>query len=254
MNSGRISIRPKCVSPRLNLWIILLFQALPSYERNMNGLAFTFDGHDLMALPSGALWWPAESTLVVSDLHLGKAERMARRGGPILPPYEVQETLDRLITDCDATGAKRVICLGDSFDDLAAAKATAQDVSDRLAPTIAGREWVWIEGNHDPGPVGIGGDHRSELQINALAFRHIATDTSEAEVSGHYHPKARIVARGRAITRPCFLIDNRRLILPAFGTYTGGLYCDHRDLAGLMAPDATAILLGRPPVRIPMPR
>ncbi|MEX3016487.1 ligase-associated DNA damage response endonuclease PdeM [Gymnodinialimonas hymeniacidonis] len=220
----------------------------------MNGLTFSFVDHTLTALPSGALWWPAEATLVVSDLHLGKAERMARRGGPILPPYEIQETLDRLIADCAATGAKRVICLGDSFDDLAAAQATAQDVSDRLAPTMAGRQWIWIEGNHDPGPVGIGGEHLSEVKISSIAFRHIASESSEAEVSGHYHPKARVLARGRTITRPCFLVDDRRLILPAFGTYTGGLHCDRPELASLMAPNAAAILLADPPVRIPMPR
>lgn len=220
----------------------------------MNGLTFSFSDHTFAALPSGALWWPDQATLVVSDLHLGKAERMARRGGPILPPYEVQETLDRLIADCDTTSAKRVICLGDSFDDLVAAHAIAQTVSDRLAPTMAGRQWVWIEGNHDPGPVNIGGDHLSEIQIDTIAFRHIATDQPGAEVSGHYHPKARVVARGRSITRPCFLLDRTRLILPAFGTYTGGLYCDQPELSGLMAQDATAILLARPPVKIPMPR
>ncbi len=220
----------------------------------MNERPFTFCGEALSALTSGALWWPNESTLVVSDLHLGKAERMARRGGPMLPPYEIEETLDRLIGDCDATGARRVICLGDSFDDLGAAQATARAVSERLAPAMAGREWTWIEGNHDPGPVDIGGNHLAELQIGPLTFRHIAGHAPMGEVSGHYHPKARIVARGRSITRPCFLVDDARLILPAYGTYTGGLYCDHPDLAKLMSAQAIAILLGNPPMHIPMPR
>ncbi len=221
----------------------------------MNALDFAFCGQTLAALPSGALWWPAQTTLIVSDLHLGKAERMARRGGPMLPPYEIQETLDRLIADCDKTRATRVICLGDSFDDLAAARATARTVAERLAPAMAGRQWIWIEGNHDPGPVDIGGDHLATLSIAALTFRHIAEDTACAgEVSGHYHPKARVKARGRTLTRPCFLLDRTRLILPAYGTYTGGLHCDHPTLSGLMGNDATAILLARPPVRIPMPR
>jgi DNA ligase-associated metallophosphoesterase len=148
-----------------------------------------------------------------------------------------------------------VICLGDSFDDLAAARATARTVAERLAPAMAGRQWIWIEGNHDPGPVDIGGDHLATLSIAALTFRHIAEDTACAgEVSGHYHPKARVKARGRTLTRPCFLLDKTRLILPAYGTYTGGLHCDHPTLSGLMGNDATAILLARPPVRIPMPR
>jgi DNA ligase-associated metallophosphoesterase len=221
----------------------------------MNALDFTFCGQTLSALPSGALWWQGEQVLVVSDLHFGKAERMARRGGPILPPYEIQETLDRLLTDCETTRAASVICLGDSFDDLTAARATANMVAERLAPAMAGRSWVWIEGNHDPGPVDIGGDHRNEVTIGPLTFRHIAEEPGTAgEVSGHYHPKARIRTRGRTLTRPCFLLDELRLILPAYGTYTGGLHSHHPDLSKLMDQDARAILLAHPPVCIPMPR
>ena len=220
----------------------------------MNGLPVIFQDQSLVALASGALWWPSERTLVVSDLHLGKAERMARRGGPMLPPYEIAETLDRLTGECEATGAKRVICLGDSFDDLAAAEATAEAVAARLSPAMAGRHWVWIEGNHDPGPVALGGDHLGELRIGPLNFRHIAGQGAHGEISGHYHPKAQVVARGRTLSRPCFLMDSARMILPAFGTYTGGLRSTDPTLSGLMDLDATAILLARPPVRIPMPR
>lgn len=220
----------------------------------MNGLSFSFHGTDLVALPSGALHWPAERMLVVSDLHLGKAERMARRGGPMLPPYEVSETLDRLLADLDATDARHVLCLGDSFDDLRAARATADDVATRLAPAMAGRRWTWIEGNHDPGPVAIGGAHRAELSLAPLTFRHIARPGATGEVSGHYHPKARVVLRGRAITRRCLLVDADRLILPAYGTYTGGLFCHQATLSDLMGAGARAILVGPQPVALPMPR
>ena len=89
----------------------------------MNGLSFSLAGADLLALPSGALFWPARGLLCVSDLHLGKSERMARRGGPILPPYEARETLARLARDIDAARPQTVICLGDSFDDLGAMRA-----------------------------------------------------------------------------------------------------------------------------------
>lgn len=220
----------------------------------MNDLPFTFCGADLRALPSGAVFWPQESTLIVSDLHLGKAERTARRGGPILPPYEVIETLDRLLDDIARTGPSRVICLGDSFDDLAAARATKTAVSDRLAPALAGRRWIWIEGNHDPGPVNIGGEHHAEFALAPLTFRHIAGPTGPGEVSGHYHPKARVHARGRTIVRRCLLVDETRLILPAYGTYTGGLYSHDPALTGLMAADARAIMIGPTPTALPMPR
>ena len=220
----------------------------------MNGLPFSFCGIRLVALPSGALHWPEAAVLVVSDLHLGKAERMARSGGPMLPPYEVAETLDRLLFDISATEPRTVICLGDSFDDLAAAQATSDAVARHIAPAMAGRRWIWIEGNHDPGPVDIGGAHLSEFSLAPLVFRHIAGTASQGEVSGHYHPKARLTARGRNLSRRCFLVDANRLILPAYGTYTGGLFCHEPVLADLMTPDATAILIGPQPVAVPMPR
>lgn len=228
-------------------------------ERNMNAAgpdihAFSFRGEALHALPSGALHWPARALLVVSDLHLGKSERSARRGGPLLPPYEGAETLGRLADDIARTSARTVVCLGDSFDDLASAHGLDADSHDRLTPLMAGRRWIWIEGNHDPGPVDLGGTHLNTLIEAPLTFRHIATAAGTGEVSGHYHPKARLSTRRGAVTRRCFLVDDRRLILPAYGTYTGGLSCTEPTLAALMGDAARAILLGHPPVSVPMPR
>ncbi len=196
--------------------------------------------------------------LCVSDLHLGKSERMARRGGgDMLPPYETRDTLARLEADIETTGARSVVCLGDSFDDLDAARGLPEDDSLWLARLMAGRRWVWIEGNHDPpGPVEFGGTHLAELHRPPLSFRHIARPGAAGEVSGHYHPpKARVRLRGRSVTRACALVDSDRVILPAYGTYTGGLRSDDAALTRLMRPDARAILTGTtPPHVIPMPR
>jgi len=220
----------------------------------MNKVKFSFAGQNLSALPSGALWWPERQLLCVSDLHLGKSERMARRGGAILPPYESQDTLDRLANDLERTGAATVICLGDSFDDLDASLSLPGPERLRIAALQAGRRWIWIEGNHDPGPVELGGAHLAEWTCDALTFRHIAQSGAKGEISGHYQPKATLRARGRSITRPAFLFASNRLILPAFGTYTGGLRSSDQFLTGLMGPKALAILTGPKPQMIPMPR
>lgn len=220
----------------------------------MNRLAFSFCGAALDALASGALWWAEKGLLVVSDLHFGKSARAARLGGATLPPYEGRETLTRLEADLAATGARQVICLGDSFDFPEMGAALPEDDMLWIARLQAGRDWVWIEGNHDPGPIGIGGSHRAEMAVGGLTFRHIAQPGARAEVSGHYHPKAFVTARGRRITRACFLRDGARLILPAYGAYTGGLRCDRAPLSGIMETGARAILTGRQPVEIPMPR
>lgn len=209
--------------------------------------AFILSGEILHALPSGALYWPAQRLLCVSDLHFGKSERLARRGGALLPPYETRATLEKLEADIDSTAPAQVICLGDSFDDLAAADGLEEAARLRLARLMAGRDWTWIEGNHDAGPVDIGGTHRAILTLGPLTFRHIADPAESAEVSGHYHPKARI----KGTSRPCFLLDSARLILPAYGTYTGGLATHDAALRSLMQKGALAILTG--PRALPIP-
>ncbi|WP_299557378.1 ligase-associated DNA damage response endonuclease PdeM [uncultured Sulfitobacter sp.] len=220
----------------------------------MNGYDFTIAGAALKALSSGALWWPQESLLVVSDLHLGKSERIARRGGASLPPYDTRDTLTRLAADLALSHARTVVCLGDSFDDLMSADALPEDERQWILRLQAGRRWVWIEGNHDPGPVDVGGTHLAELPLAPLTFRHIAQGPASGEISGHYHPKASINARGRIITRAAFLIDSDRVIMPAYGTYTGGLRAQTPVLGALMRDEAIAVLTGPVPVAVPMPR
>lgn len=211
-------------------------------------------GADLMALGSGALWWPEAALLCVSDLHLCKSERMARRGGPSLPPYEVQDTLTRLAAAIEATKPQTVVCLGDSFDDTAAARALPQEARMWIAQLQAGRRWIWIEGNHDPGPIDLGGTHLAQLEVGPLRFAHIADPSVSGEVSGHYHPKVTLPTRARRVSRPAFLADAQRIIMPAFGTYTGGLRSDHDVLQKLMGAEARAVLTGPQPVAVPLPR
>lgn len=216
----------------------------------MNSKTFQFVGELVTALPSGALHWEAGGMLVVSDLHLGKSERMARRGGALLPPYETTECLDRLAADIAATRPAVVLCLGDSFDDLAAAEALEDRHRETILRLQAGRRWLWIEGNHDGGAVDMGGTCLAEHREGPFVFRHIARQAGErGEVSGHYHPKARV----RAISRPCFMADDDRLILPAYGVYTGGLDWTSPRLRRLFADRAMAYLTGPRVLPVPVP-
>ncbi len=214
---------------------------------------FNISGETVTALASGALWWRDSGVLVVSDLHLGKSGRMSRRGGPILPPYETRETLARLEADLQRTAPRHLICLGDSFDDPRAAAELDRDEQTWITRLQAGREWTWIEGNHDPGPLGLGGGHRRELRIGPLVFRHIAQPGATGEVSGHFHPKLSLRIRGQTITRPCFLQDTDRVILPAYGTYTGGMSCRDPVLHGLFPGGSTAITTGKTVRAFPIP-
>jgi metallophosphoesterase superfamily enzyme len=137
--------------------------------------------------------------------------------------------------------------LGDSFDDLTAVDALQEDLKLWLVRLQASRTWVWIEGNHDAGPIALGGAHRASVSIAGLCFRHIATDTTLPEVSGHYHPKHRLAGRNR----PAFLCDGGRLIMPAYGIYTGGLDSGSPALRRLFANAPLAILTGNKALAVP---
>lgn len=196
-----------------------------SPARHDKDVPFRFNGVALLSDAEGALLWPEERTIIVADLHLEKGSSYAARG-VMLPPYDTRVTLERLAAAAMRHGARRVICLGDSFHDGAAPARLAPEDAQTLAGLVAAYEWVWIAGNHDPAPpASLGGRVViGEMRHGPLTFRHAAlAETASGEVSGHYHPKASLYIRGSRLSGRCFIYDDRRLILPAFGAYAGGL-------------------------------
>lgn len=205
------------------------------------------NGADLLADLSGALVWPDKRTLVVADLHLEKGSSLARHKRP-LPPYDSAATLGRLETVIARYEPETVICLGDSFHDGDGAIRLSDGDRGRLRALSDAHEWVWIAGNHDPAPSPeIGGRVAEELVIGGLLFRHIAAGGTgpAGEISGHYHPKAAVRARGRRMSARCFAGDGRRLVLPAFGAYTGGLSVLDPAIRALFPRRCEVHLLGR---------
>ncbi|MBI1245235.1 MAG: ligase-associated DNA damage response endonuclease PdeM [Alphaproteobacteria bacterium] len=186
----------------------------------------TLEDTALFADPAGALFWPARKTLVVADLHLEKGSAFAAKGVP-LPPWDTRATLMRLQSLVRKYTPERVVCLGDSFHDKRAGERIAPADSEFLARLVAAQAWVWIVGNHDPEiPSGIGGDVAAEIVEDALALRHEPADPAGlrwGEIVGHFHPKAAVSTAAGRVTAPCFLLDGRRMVMPAFGAYAGGL-------------------------------
>lgn len=214
---------------------------------------FMFQGERLQAFANGALYWPRKQLLAVADLHLGKSARMARTGRSLFPPYELIDTLGRLAAEANSVQPRVLVCLGDSFDDNIAATELGDRAEQKLKSILHGRRCVWISGNHDPRARRADGLHASEYKVPPLVFRHVASSEGRGEVTGHFHPKIAIKTKAGSFTRPCFLVDDFRVILPAYGTYTGGLHCDEPPLSDLLAADAIAIALGQPPKAIPLP-
>lgn len=210
--------------------------------------AFDFHGLRLEARGSGALWWPGGRWLIVADLHLGKSERMARRGGPLLPPYDGLATLERLAAEIAALDPVAVISLGDGFDDMAAALALDPMLVGALARLSQDRDWIWISGNHDPTPPpGVPGRALAELHLGGVALRHQAATQAGPDISGHFHPAVRLAGERRR----AFLLGVQHLILPAFGAYTGGLDHDAPALSALV-PRGLAVACGRRAVVLPI--
>jgi DNA ligase-associated metallophosphoesterase len=181
-------------------------------------------GLPLIADGSGALYWHAERALLVADLHLEKGSAQAERGN-LLPPYDTRETLCRLADAIGRYDPAIVIALGDSFHDARAAERIGADDLEMLSALQRTREWIWIAGNHDPEIAErAGGRVCAAVKLAGLTLRHEPTAGGVThEIAGHLHPAAKLSMYGTTIRRPCFVGNGRRLVMPAFGAFTGGL-------------------------------
>lgn len=191
-------------------------------------------GVSVLADPAGVLYWPEHGLLAVADLHLEKGSSYARRG-IFLPPYDTAATLARLGGLIVRYAPRVVVALGDSFHDGGGPARLLRGDRATLAALQRGRDWIWVAGNHDPKPAeNIGGGFAATLGIGALTFRHEPTRGAVVgEISGHLHPVARVSRRGRTVSRRCFATDGRRMVVPALGSYAGGLNIRDRAFAAL---------------------
>ncbi len=194
--------------------------------------SFEFNGQEMRLVQGRAVYWPGENALLVADLHLEKSSFYARHG-QMLPPYDSRESLERVAVAVRETGARRVFCLGDNFHDACGAARLEPHAAGMLAALTRALDWVWIAGNHD----GSEETALAELELGGLVLRHHACpEERRPELSGHFHPRLTIAARGRRIARPCVVRSEARLILPAFGALTGGMNAAAREILSAMQP------------------
>ena len=204
---------------------------------------FSFAGETFVATPDGALHWPAEQALLVADLHLEKASWYAQ-GGQFLPPYESLATLTALANAVQRTGVRRLYCLGDSFHDRFGCDRLPEQARALLLELTGALDWTWVLGNHDPGFADhCGGRLAEEALVAGIILRHEAVRADpRAEISGHFHPKYRLSLKGRSVSRRCIVASDTKLILPAFGSLTGGLDASHPEIVRNVGAGAAALV------------
>ena len=204
---------------------------------------FSFAGETFLASPDGALFWPDQHALFVADLHLEKASWFARLG-QFLPPYDSHATLAPLSALVEQTGAKRLFCLGDSFHDRFGCERLPSASRELLTALTDQLDWTWIVGNHDPGFADhCGGRLEEEVELGGIVLRHEAVNgETRPEFSGHFHPKLRLRMKGRHVSRRCFVVSPTKVILPAFGSLTGGLDAHHPEIMKNVGTEAAALV------------
>jgi hypothetical protein len=204
---------------------------------------FSFAGETFFAAAGGALFWRDRGALLVADLHLEKASWFARLG-QFLPPYDSHATLSALAAVIAETGASSLYCLGDSFHDRFGCDRLPVNARALLTELTGRIDWTWIVGNHDPGFADhCGGRIADEAEVGGIILRHEAVPgETQPEMSGHYHPKLRVSVRGRRVSRRCFVVSSSKVIMPAFGSLTGGLDAHHPEIIRSVGTNAAALV------------
>jgi len=188
---------------------------------------------------------PESETLLVADMHFEKGSYLRRFGRSMLPAFDTHDTIERLWTVAQEYKPRKIIALGDSFHDVDAYARLSPKSAERLnalKDEICGI--TWILGNHDPDiPAAVMGAREDHVQINKfLLTHHPYEEPSQFNICGHYHPKAKVSSRAGSVTAPCFAISKSRIIMPSFGTYTGGLFVSDPAFIEAM-PDMTTVAM-----------
>ena len=195
----------------------------------------------------GVIYWPRLMTIILSDLHLGKSMFWARHG-KFLPPYDNLETLSKLKKVLRKFQISKIIFLGDVFHDDSGYESLEPETIQILNEILCNYEIIFIAGNHD---LNISIPKIKILKNytkDSIIFSHYpSTNVSEkkAQIFGHFHPKISVKISGRVISKKCFVIDKKKILLPSFGNYTGGLDINKNMLLNIFKKDCTYFMLGQ---------
>ncbi len=174
---------------------------------------------------------PDLKMLIVSDLHFEKGSFLAT-SNDLLPQYDTLDTLERLNGLIRWYQPETVICLGDSFHDAYAHHRMSDALCNKINQLCESvMRWVWVLGNHDPDIAEcFAGERLPHYQIDNVMLTHEPMQTELPQIIGHFHPKTRIKMVRSRISGKCFVKNENYLLMPSFGSYTGGLDASHNAI------------------------
>ncbi|ADP69463.1 hypothetical protein Rvan_0173 [Rhodomicrobium vannielii ATCC 17100] len=177
-------------------------------------------GKSFVADPSGALYWPAENTLIVADLKLSQCSYLEGED-VVLPPYDQTSAFEKLEDAIDRYDPLRVVALGNSFA-VHSSCALAHHQRDWLQDMMEGRDWYWVTNDLTETP-DVGGTLVPQLVLGGVKFRGEPVRAPIAnEIAGGLHPVAQVSQYGHLVRGRCFVSNGMRMVLPSLGDYSAG--------------------------------
>ena len=186
--------------------------------------SLNFGNHKLLLYPSGELYYRDRETVVISDLHLEKGSFYAA-SNQFLPPYDSIETLKKLQSFITQNCVQKIVFLGDLVHDSDGFNRISNDALQIFMEIIAKREVILTVGNHDKNfnYEDQGLKFCEEYRIDDIYFRHQPSDTNGLQIFGHFHPKVTMSIMDKKLSKKCFVSDAKKVLMPAYGTLTGGM-------------------------------
>ena len=212
-------------------------------KKNINNFTILFDS-------SGSIYITELGILLISDLHIGKSYSCAKNGN-FLPPFEIDETIEKIKSIVDFYNPKKIISLGDSFHEASTLEFIDNIYIKNLNKIFKKREVIFIDGNHDAelkSKEKIDAIFKDSLKLDNFNFTHIKNSKiidNLFEFSGHFHPKVSIISNRVTYSFKCFVLGKNFCILPSLGTYTGGLDINSNTLKKIIPQEKTVIALGK---------
>lgn len=187
-------------------------------------LPITIQGEQVYLLPEKAIYWPAQKTIILSDLHWGKAAHF-RKNGIAIPAHTQHADEAKLSELVRKHNAERLVIAGDMFH------STQNKETDNFSHWRSQHSQLSIDlvlGNHDILEKTIYTSygimlHEEVLDAGPFMFSHDELHTpGKFYIHGHIHPSFSISGKGRTSMKlSCYCMDDKKMVLPSFGSFTG---------------------------------